>query len=253
MKRTVLNLLIVVSFLTILSSCQVESKKTNDGITSPETENTTLEEKPKYYKLIGEDIFIRVGPGLEFDKLINKKATELLGETHYCEANYTFLVEVIEKKNDWAMIKTIEPEHLRQIYNGWIPYASIKFDNKPEQIEELNDEDYEILIEDNAATVNNYHILIKQKDFDKAQAREFIKSFRKYNANGKSNINLYDSKEIKHLMTKYPLEDKDYIKLADHFIAMSTFDSPESVLWYPFQDILYNELGGKNWKKEPIK
>jgi hypothetical protein len=239
--------------LTILSSCQIDSKKTNDKTTSFETDKTTSIEKPKYYKLIGEDIIIRVGPGKEFEKLINKKATELLGETHYCEADYTFLVEVIEKKNGWAKIKTIEPEHLRNTYNGWIPYESIKFDNKPEVVKELNEKDYEILLEDKAPTVNNYHILVKKKDFNKAEAKDFIKSFRKYNSNGKSNIHLYDTKEIKHLMTKYPIEGADYIKLADHFVAMSTFDSPELVWWYPFQDVKYKEFGGKNWKKEPIK
>jgi hypothetical protein len=54
-------------------------------------------------------------------------------------------------------------------------------------------------------------------------------------------------------MTKYPLSDSEYLRIADQFIAESTFDAPNSVWMYPYQDIKYKELGGKNWKREPIK
>jgi hypothetical protein len=50
-------------------------------------------------------------------------------------------------------------------------------------------------------------------------------------------------------MIKYPVSDKEYLKLADHNIASSIFDMPE-VWMYPLQDIKYKELGGHNWKKK---
>jgi hypothetical protein len=55
------------------------------------------------------------------------------------------------------------------------------------------------------------------------------------------------------LIDSYPLVKNDYLKMADHFVASSSFDAPNSIMWYPFQDIQYKEYGGKNWKKEPIK
>jgi hypothetical protein len=54
------------------------------------------------------------------------------------------------------------------------------------------------------------------------------------------------------LSNNLSLGNKDYLKVADHFVAQSTFDMND-VWLYPFQDIKYKELGGKNWKKKPIE
>lgn len=66
------------------------------------------------------------------------------------------------------------------------------------------------------------------------------------------NINIIDAKDIYPLITEYPLDGKDYLYVADHFVAIVTFDDT-SVWMYPYQDSKYRDLGGKNWKKEPIK
>ena len=112
---------------------------------------------------------------------------------------------------------------------------------------------YEIIKTPHAPTVQNFEVLIKFKELNKESIKEFIEKFRKEYCANKCNIFLYDSKEIIDLIDKKPLEGNDYIKVADHFVAMSTFDSPDYLSWYPFQDSLYKEYGGKNWKKEEIK
>jgi hypothetical protein len=252
----------VLSFLLflILCSCQTNTEKRNTNetqsntmISNVETQKQAEKIKPEYYKLIGEDIVIRTGPGPNFDKLINKKATEMLGETHYCEADNSFLVEIVEEKGDWVKIETVRPEHLQSIYDGWIPKRSVKFDDTPEKIERLDPATFEVFFEKHYSNIENCHIYILQPDMDKDKARAFCKSFIKYNCKGNCNISIYDSKDIKNLLGVYPLKGDDYIELADHFIAQSSSDSPESVWWYPYQDIQYKEYGGKNWKKEPIE
>ena len=67
------------------------------------------------------------------------------------------------------------------------------------------------------------------------------------------NINLFDDKSVSSLIDKYPLSNSEYIKVADHFIALSSFETPNSFSWYPYQDFQYKEFGGKNWKKEEIQ
>lgn len=238
---------VFILFSSFLMSCQNNTKTERDV-------SNIREEKQNYYKLIGENIIIYTGPGESFDKLINKKATEIIGETQYCNADHTFLVEIVEQKGEWTNIRTIQPEHLRSTYNGWIQTKYIKMDNKPDVIKELDTLSYEILKEVKMPAVTNYHILIKQNDFNKEKAIDFIKSFRKFKCKGNSNVNLYNSKEILPLIDKYTnLQDSQYLIFADHYMASSSFDAPESVWWYPYQDIKYKELGGKNWKKEPIK
>lgn len=123
-------------------------------------------------------------------------------------------------------------------------------ENKQYKIEKLDTALYEILKTPHEATVQNFEVLIKYKDFDKENIAKFIKTFRNEFCTNKCNVFIYDSKTIVDLIDKEPLEGENYIKVADHFVAMSTFDTPDNLWWYPFQDNLYKEYGGKNWKKK---
>jgi hypothetical protein len=118
--------------------------------------------------------------------------------------------------------------------------------------EKLDTSTYEILATDDKPAAENYYVFLKNKNLDKSYLQNFVDKFRQEFCSKKCNIFLYDTKSIKPLVTIYPLADKDYLKVADHFIAQSTFDMTE-VWMYPFQDIKYKELGGKNWKKKPIE
>lgn len=100
------------------------------------------------------------------------------------------------------------------------------------------------------STVENFHVYLKKKNFDKEYIYQFTKALRKAICTGNCNISLYDSKSISSLIGVYPLEDKDYIKFADHLISISTFDATEVKDWYPYQDFHHKELGGKNLKRK---
>jgi len=128
--------------------------------------------------------------------------------------------------------------------------------DKPSQediaVQKIDSTTYEILVTNHQPAVENFHVLLKTGKHDKVLLQDFVDKFRKEFCNRKCNISIYDDKSIKFLTTKYPLTDKEYLKFADHFVATSTFEMNDVSL-YPFQDIKYKELGGKNWKKEPIK
>ncbi len=47
------------------------------------------------------------------------------------------------------------------------------------------------------------------------------------------NLRLYDDKNILDLIGKYPLYGNDQYRLANHLIAMSTFDAPNDIWMYP--------------------
>lgn len=101
--------------------------------------------------------------------------------------------------------------------------------------------------------VQNFLILLKRSSFDKNYVYQFVTRFRKEHCNRNCNIYVYDTKSILPLVDIYPLNPKDYVKLADHFVSISTFDATELRDWYPYQDFKYKEYHGQNWKKEPIK
>lgn len=114
----------------------------------------------------------------------------------------------------------------------------------------LDENAYEILATDHNNTVENYYVLIKNTVIDKNSLQIFVNKFRQEYCKNQCSINIVDSKEIYPLITKYPLQGKEYIKVADHFVAMSDF-SVNDIWMYPYQDIQYKEYGGKNWKKNP--
>ena len=122
----------------------------------------------------------------------------------------------------------------------------------PINAEKLNGQEYKIILIDSSTIINHYYIYLNLENPDKTTVQNFINAFRKHKAPEQANIFIYDKKNVRHLFIKLQLRGKDYITLADHFVACSTFDDPYFIYWYPFQNIYYKEQGGKNWKKEPI-
>lgn len=116
----------------------------------------------------------------------------------------------------------------------------------------IDSETYEILSTNHNPKVENFNVLYKGDKTDRETLICFFDSFRENFATKDCNVNLFDDKSIKLLIDKYPLSQSEYIELADHFIALSTFEVPKDFFWYPYQDIRYKEYGGKNWKKEKI-
>ncbi|WP_294590830.1 hypothetical protein [uncultured Bacteroides sp.] len=128
---------------------------------------------------------------------------------------------------------------------------SLVLKEKQIAISKLDSSKFEILEEDISPRVTNYYILYKGV-ISQDSIRKFVHIFRDVHC-APSNINIIDSKNIYPLIKEYPLKGEKYIKVADHFVAESSFDSPNDVWWYPYQDFYYKEQGGKNWKKEPIE
>ncbi|MCW0482871.1 hypothetical protein [Gaoshiqia sediminis] len=253
MKPRIYFLMMLTLFSGLLLSCGQNQKTNNDSQKGVQIE--TVSKTPTIYNIEGEDIVIRVGPGGNFDKLINKKATEALGETHYAQVDYTVKVIIEDTNGDWSKIKVVEPDWLSSSHIGWIPTRNIIMGKNDEnkELEKLDTNSYEILMTEHNAAVENFHVLIKFSDFDKDKIFDFVKKFRNENCTRNCNIMVYDTKSILPLIDKYPLQGKEYIELADHFVAMSSFDAPNLKSWYPYQDFQYKEYGGKNWKKEEIK
>lgn len=207
------------------------------------------------YDIEGEEIFIRNGPGEKFDKIVNEKASSASTVSQYIQVDYSVRVVILESKGNWSKIKVVIPSWLTDTHIGWMPTKHIL---KPKTVMEtkmvnLDSNDYEILKTTINSSVQNFHVLIKQKGFDKESVFQFIKRFRQEHCTMNCNVFVYDTKSILPLIDKYPLEEKDYINLADHFISMSTFDAVNLKSWYPYQDFQYRDYGGKNWKDKAIE
>ena len=240
--------------MTLLVSCSDSTQTDTVKTDNYETPNSVSNES-EIFNISGEDISIRTGPGKEFEKLKNKKATEVTGKVEYCTVDYSVKVIISEKKGDWTKIKVVDPDWLSETYIGWIPskYIITQHEANKDNLSALSSNDYEIIKTRHNSAVQNFHILLKRKKFDKNYLYQFSKEFRKEHCTMNCNVIIYDTKAIMSLIDVYPLDKKSYIKMADHLLSFSTFDAAEVRDWYPYQDFQYRDYGGKNWKKEPIK
>ncbi|MDR0419100.1 MAG: hypothetical protein LBH34_02675 [Prevotellaceae bacterium] len=250
MKRNVALMLCLAALITGCTSQQKKEKETNATGLSEEFWDDWKREEAKNCNVIGKGIVIRVGAGENFDKLINKKASEMLGYTDYCTIDYSVKVIVEETQGDWSKIKVVSPSHLSDSHIGWVPSNVIDCEEH-DYSQKLDKSSYDIITTDHNNAVQNYYILIKEK-FDQKSLTEFALRFKNEHCTRNCNINVYDDISVSDIVTKYPLTDKEYLKLADHFVGTMDFDS-DYISYYPLQDIKYKELGGKNWKKDPIK
>jgi hypothetical protein len=249
MKRIVFNSFLIGSLLLVANSCEQGSQRKSSQLP---TETQKEVKKNEIFGINSEEVYLKVEPSESSDKLINKKASEMLKETRYTVIGYEEKVVILEEQGEWSKIKVVKPEHLSATYIGWIQSKFIEGkESKP--IEKLDPKTFEIIKTSHNATVENYHVLLLTKDLSKESVREFIIKFRNENCKRKCNVYVYDTNTIIPLIDLYPLVKNDYLKMADHFVASSSFDAPNSIMWYPFQDFQYKEYGGKNWKKEPIK
>lgn len=72
------------------------------------------------YNVIGSGINIRKGPGTEFDKIINQKATDIMKTTHYISVDDSTTVFEECVRGDWSWIRVTEPDWLKESHKGWI-------------------------------------------------------------------------------------------------------------------------------------
>lgn len=62
---------------------------------------------------------LRVGPSARAARIINKRATEVLGETHYISVNSNSRVQVQCEQGDWVRIQILAPDMFAHVA-GWV-------------------------------------------------------------------------------------------------------------------------------------
>ena len=242
-----INFLIILLMLSLVS-CTNRKSNNENGIVDTIVESV-VEESSKNEFAVKEKSEIFQSPNSK-EKVLNQKATNALGETTYCEISRECIVKILDTKDEWVKIQVIEPYWLCDSHIGWVKKSCIAMDDKSDQTLIHEGKDYEIMHKDKQGTITNYYIKNITCKLNEPDLYEFAKAIQNQ-VGGKCNIYIYSSDKIKELMTKYPLQGEEYLKVADVFVYSLGFDGSYS--FYPFQDIKYKEFGGKNWKKEPIK
>lgn len=86
-----------------LQSCGSTSKKTGQS-----------------YKVNGSGINVWTGPGTSFDRIVNQKATRIMGKTHYVTIDNSVTVFEECSQGEWSRVRVTDPDYLSQSHRGWV-------------------------------------------------------------------------------------------------------------------------------------
>jgi hypothetical protein len=75
---------------------------------------------PQRMGVTGTDINVRKGPGTEFEKVVNKKASDALGRTHYVKIDAGVTLIEFCQDGEWSYVEVDEPDWLRKSHIGWV-------------------------------------------------------------------------------------------------------------------------------------
>jgi hypothetical protein len=106
----------------------------------------------------------------------------------------------------------------------------------------LSEFSYEILYHKNTPLIETYNILYKSQDLDESTLIKFANAFKEKFAVKACNINLYDDVSVSKLINKYPLESREYVDFAEHFIGAIYMNKSDVVNFYPNKDFQYDEF-----------
>jgi len=82
-------------------------------------------------KVNGTSINVRTGPGISYEKVVNKKTTKILKKTVYVSIDDTVTVFEECTKDNWSKIRVIEPDYLSKSHQGWV---ASRFLRKKQQV-----------------------------------------------------------------------------------------------------------------------
>jgi len=91
------------SFAVNIQSCGSSSTKTG-----------------KTYKVSSSGINVRKGPGKNFSKIVNQKATSILKTTQYINIDNSVTVYEECSQGTWSKIRVTDPNWLSQSHRGWV-------------------------------------------------------------------------------------------------------------------------------------
>ena len=125
------NIIIVIIAVTIAvalfsgndESPQSDASSANKLQTAQTIPNECKEEAQitgKQYNVIGSEIYVRKGPGTNFDKIVNQKATNFFKTTHYISIDDSTVVFEECSKGGWSWIRVLQPDWLQNSHRGWV-------------------------------------------------------------------------------------------------------------------------------------
>lgn len=115
---------VLLAAIGLIGACDGDNNSPKGKLQTTYTANNSCQGHlaigPKRMGVTGTDINVRKGPGTEFEKVVNKKASDVLGRTHYVKIDAGVTLIEFCQDGDWSYIEVDEPDWLRKSHIGWV-------------------------------------------------------------------------------------------------------------------------------------
>lgn len=125
-----LRVSVLVGSLVLLAACS----DSNTSALAVEGEAIGVEAEARQEYDVRESYELRSGPSADAERLVNQKATEMLGETHYMSVDPSVSVRVLATEGEWVEIQVSQPNHLRDSHRGWTPRSTVNFGQSSDRL-----------------------------------------------------------------------------------------------------------------------
>ena len=184
----------------------------------------------------GSEILLRTGPSEKFEKIINQKASSLVGKTWFISIDKSVTVYEECTQSGWSKIRVTEPEWLRESHRGWVPSKALRrqnLDSAVKGIEHVKATKYTIIHTITTQRYDGgvtYYVLIDPIDLKNDKFKDNIKSIIRdivKKKGGKITIEFHDKieslnisyKQYGDMSLKRPRNQREEEIEAVHFIA----------------------------------
>ena len=75
---------------------------------------------------ITRSVELRDGPGENYEKKLNQKASDSTRRIEYLVVDRSTTVKVLDVKGDWAEVQVVEPKWRADTHRGWMPVSALK-------------------------------------------------------------------------------------------------------------------------------
>lgn len=105
--------------LMILSVFGCNNSPKNTNLNEPKKSISEVE-PIKVFSIQGDGIELRKGPGENFEKIVNQKASSVTKNKVYVSVDYTCKVRIESEKDGWSKVVVVEPDYLSSSHRGWM-------------------------------------------------------------------------------------------------------------------------------------
>lgn len=226
----------------VFVTCGIQSERNNVGDYGEKNESKLVEnlvveklDTARSYKLRGNSVVLKIGPGDDFKNLILENVVKTEKVKISARVNEINELKILKQKGDWVKVKVLGPDLFFKKFIGWILSSELMEYNLEERLLLENlDKDYLISLFENMSDTSFINRQMQKIKFEEKYKGIYVSKVKL----GTKHLHRIEKSEIKHFeyVVFHTVNRKFWLKLSDElsFIGekKSTCESKTKIVTY---------------------